>query len=111
MAVMSLRPSEPPAAGRVLPSDPAQTRRKGAGRRGLLDAGGGGKPAISACGIPRRRKSYCRLDRSDLFKPVYCCDKKRCRLVIAQEFEIASRRHSKSRFRTKAKSLGVAAAG
>ena len=68
-----------------------------AGRRGLLDAGGGGKPAISACGIARRRKSYCRLDRSDLFKPVYCCDKKRCRLVIAEEFEIASRRHSKSR--------------
>ena len=37
-----------------------------AGRRGLLDAGGGGKPAISACGIAKRRKSYCRLDRSRL---------------------------------------------
>jgi hypothetical protein len=111
MAVMSLRPSEPPAAGRVLPSDPAQTRRKEQAGVGYWMPAARGKPAISACGIARRRKSYCRLDRSDLFKPVYCCDKKRCRLVIAEEFEIASRRHSKSRFRTKAKSLGVAAAG
>src|SRR6516165_2828156 len=70
---------------------------------GVQALGHPGAGVKEAAGLAKWCKSYLRRKPADFFEPVHCGGKEGCGLLIAEKFEIARRRHAKSRPRTKAR--------